>query len=317
MFNSTNNATVIDMTAILFNTVMTNVQKIGEDSFIASIPMALLDYDSAYQRQANPNRIKKLSDGWKKGLCGMPQVSPHTEENKFYVYNGAHRIRVLADQGKDSVVCEVNMDFIDMSPEERQKAEAELFAAQYDCVDRLTSVQKHRVNVLLGVPANVYVHNLCLKYNVHDGTDELEEQRTGARSKAANTLTGLWAAIAIAQKKRNHLDDVFKTICSCGWNEGYDGFKACVIQALETVFVNHPDRKHEIMKAMHDWIRRNGDDKPGIPEKVIEAGATEKYNGWSTKSAQMALYIEDYLHTAIDLPYTYTGRTELNLVKGA
>ena len=71
------------------------------------------------------------------------------------------------------------------------------------------------------------------------------------------------------------------------------------------------------MKAMHDWIRRNGDDKPGIPEKVIEAGATEKYNGWSTKSAQMALYIEDYLHTAIDLPYTYTGRTELNFVKGA
>lgn len=315
MFNSTNNATVIDMTAILFNTVMTNVQKIGEDSFIASIPMALLDYDSAYQRQANPNRIKKLSDGWKKGLCGMPQVSPHTEENKFYVYNGAHRIHVLADQGKNSVVCEVNMDFINMSPEERQKAEAELFAAQYDCVDRLTSVQKHRVNVLLGVPANMYVHNLCLKYGVHDGTDESEEQRSGARSKMQNTLTGLGTAIKIAKKKKNYLDDVFNVICSCGWNEGYDGFKENVIQGLETVFVNHPDRRNEITRAIHKWIKPNN--KRRIPEKEIEAGATEKYNGWATKSIQMALYIEDYLHEAINLPYTCTGRTEFNLVKGA
>lgn len=315
MFNSTNNATVIDMNKVLFNNVMANIQKVGKDGYVASIPISILDSDPAYQRVANPNKLKRLSDKWQKGLCEFPQVSPHPEENKFFVYNGLHRIHILIDDGETDIVCQINMDFINMAPEERQKAEAELFASQYDCVDRLSSVQKHKVNLLLGVPENVYIHNLCMKYGVHDGTDESEEQRSGARSKMQNTLTGLGTAIKIAKKKKNYLDDVFNVICSCGWSEGYDGFKENVIQGLETVFVNHPDRRDEITKAIHKWIKPNN--KRRIPEKEIEAGATERYNGWATKSIQMALYIEDYLHEAINLPYTCTGRTEFNLVKGA
>ena len=90
--NFMNNANATDINAQLFEGVMNNAQKIG-NKYFACIYTCLLASDTTYQRDddVNPRKLKKLADNWEDDLCDPIQVSPHPEENKFYVYEGMHR----------------------------------------------------------------------------------------------------------------------------------------------------------------------------------------------------------------------------------
>ena len=312
-FNS-NNATAIDYTAQMFDGIMANAQKIG-NKYFATIYTSLLTTDPTYQRSEviDPRKVQRLADSWEDGLCDPVQVSPHPEEHKFYAYDGLHRILVQSGMGRTMIVCEINMGLANMEPEARRLEEARLFAKQYDCVDRLSVMQRHKVNVLLGVHENVYVHNLCVKYGISDDKTGLS-----SRSKAVKTLTGLNKALLIAKKKENYLDDTFNVVCNCGWKTSNDGFKGYVLYAFEHIFASHPDRRSEVAKALIEWLRPEGKTKKGISEKLVEAEAVSKYITYGDKSIAMTLYMEDYLHREIGLPYTYTGKNETVIVrKGA
>ena len=303
--NFMNNANVTNINAQLFEGVMNNVQKIG-NKYFACIYTCLLASDTTYQRDddVNPRKLKRLADNWEDDLCDPIQVSPHPEENKFYVYEGMHRTIVQINMGRNMVVCEINMAFANMEPEARRKAEARLFAKQYDCVDRLTIMQRHKVNVLLNVPEDVYIHELCLKYGIND-----DKTGIGNRSKVTRTLTGMSAARRLAKSKENYLAETFEVVCNCGWADEGTGFMGHVLYAFEHIFATHPDRTELIIETLVDWLRprANGKDDSGINEKDIRDKAREKYKSYEGKSLQMALYMEDYLHEKIKLPYRYTG----------
>lgn len=305
--NFMNNANVTNINAQLFEGVMSNVQKIG-NKYFAYVYTCLLTSDTTYQRDddINPRKLKKLADNWEDDLCDPIQVSPHPEENKFYVYEGMHRTIVQMNMGRNMVVCEINMAFANMEPEARRKAEARLFAKQYDCVDRLTNMQRHKVNVLLNVPEDVYIHELCLKYGIND-----DKTGIGNRSKAIRTLTGMSTARRLAKSKENYLAETFETVIKCGWADAGTGFMGHVLYTFEHIFATHPDRTELIIETLVDWLRPhandNGKDDHGISEKDIRNAARKRYESYDGKSLQMALYMEDYLHEKIKLPYGYTG----------
>lgn len=284
--------------ATIYNLVMANAQKIGNKTF-AFVPVQLLAFDPAYQRHEDVSvrKIKNLEKNWNDNLCDALQVSPHPEEGKFYVFNGYHRFTVATEAfGRDNMVCEIMTELSDLSPEDRRREEAKLFSKQSDAVDRLSAVQRHNANVIIGNPADVLVEALCKKYGVKVKPDD-----SRGLSKKANTLTGIVTALRIAKNPQNYLDNIFNVICSAGWNKGTTGFTSDVIDGINLIFTNHPDKRDEISNELIKWFRTL---EPTTVQAMGEANYPMRH-----KRMQMALEIEDYLHKTINLPYTYTEKT--------
>lgn len=294
------NATANDIMAERFESAMQNAQKIG-NKYFCSIPVASLAFDLSYQRNemVRESKIKSLVDNWVDALCDPIKVSPHPEENLFYVYDGSHRYAGQTILGRRMIVCEIDMELANMEPEARRIEEARRFAKQSDNVDRLSAIQKHDANVIIGNPANIFVEKLAQKYNV-----ALKQGSVAGRTKQANTLTGFGTALDIAAKKENYLAESFKVICNAGWNKGNDGFSACVLSALENIYMNHPAMRDDISTELIKWFRKVE------PEYIASLGNTE-YPMRKAKAVRMTLVIEDHLHKAIGCPYTYTRKQRL------
>lgn len=301
-FNATTNANEIAIER--FESAMQNAQKIGNKYFCA-IPAASLAFDMSYQRNemVRESKIKALADNWVDALCDPIKVSPHPEENLFYIYDGSHRYAVQVGMGRRMIVCEVDMELANMEPKARQIEEAKRFAKQSDNVDKLSAIQKHDANVLIGNPANLYVEALAEKYHV-----ALKQGAVAGRTKQANTLTGFGTALGIAAKKENYLKESFKVICTAGWNKGSDGFSANVLSALENIYVNHSDLTEMITKELIKWFRKVE------PEYIASLGNTE-YPMRKAKAVRMTLVIEDHLHKAIGCPYTYTKKQGIGVAE--
>ena len=298
--NTTATATVFENKA-MYTMIINNAQKIG-NKYFAFIPMEMLDFDMSYQRigLVNGSRIRKLVRLWEENLCDAIQVSPHPEEGKFYVTNGYHRTQAGKEMGKDGMTCEIFMSLAPLAPEERRLAEAKLFAKQSDAIERLTAVQKHSANLILGKKENVLIHELCKKYHVNE-----KPNGTGSRSVFHNTLTAMTVALQIAKKDVNYLDDAFDIICSAGWNNGTNGFSDYVLSCLEWILEYHPDKKEEIKTELKKWFRT-------INPDIIQAKGIAKYPMRTHKRCAMTLEVEDHLHEVLGIPYTYT---ELTLAK--
>ena len=202
--------------------------------------------------------------------------------------------------GKEGMTCEIFMDLAPLAPEERRLAEAKLFAKQSDAIERLTAVQKHSANLILGKKENVLVHELCKKYHVNE-----KPNGAGSRSVFHNTLTAMTVALQIAKKDVNYLDDAFDIICSAGWNNGTNGFSDYVLSCLEWILEYHPDKKEEIKMELKKWFRT-------INPDIIQAKGIAKYPMRTHKRCAMTLEVEDHLHEVLGIPYTYT---ELTLAK--
>lgn len=301
MTNNTTNATAtVFANKSMYTMIINNAQKIG-NKYFAFIPMEMLDFDMSYQRigLVNGSRIRKLVRLWEENLCDAIQVSPHPEEGKFYVTNGYHRTQAGKEMGKEGMTCEIFMDLAPLDPEVRRLAEAKLFAKQSDAVERLTAVQKHSANIILGTKENVLVHELCKKYNVNE-----KPVGVGARAVFHNTVTAMTTALTIAKRDVNYLDDAFEIICSAGWNNGTNGFSDYVLSCLEWILEYHPDNVKEIKEVLIKYFR-------GVDPDIIQAKGIAKYPT-RHKRVAMTLEVEDYLHEVLGIPYTYT---ELTLAK--
>lgn len=285
-------------TAPLYNLVVNNIQTIGGKKF-AYIPLELLTVDSRYQRNnlTKEKKINNLVDSWNKDLMNPILVSPHVEEAMFYIVDGFHRVEAAKRMGLAGIEAEVLFD-LPTDAKERLVAEAKLFGNQLKAVDMLTAVQSHNANVLAGVTANILLERIAEKYNVN-----MKPANCKAREKRVNTVTAFVTALNAAKKGEQLLDDIFDIICYAGWNVGTDGFTQYVIQSLSNILSMHPDMRDASKTALKAYFRTRE------PELIL-AEATVKYP-LRKKSAQMTLFLEDYLHTTIGMPYVYTKEKDV------
>lgn len=291
-------ATSTPATASVYNIVVNNIQTIGNKKF-AYIPLELLTVDSRYQRNnlTKEKKINNLVDSWNKDLMNPILVSPHVEEAMFYIVDGFHRVEAAKRMGLAGIEAEVLFD-LPTDAKERLVAEAKLFGNQLKAVDMLTAVQSHNANVLAGVTANILLERIAEKYNVN-----MKPANCKAREKRVNTVTAFVTALNAAKKGEQLLDDIFDIICYAGWNMGTDGFTQYVIQSLSNILSMHPDMRDASKTALKAYFRVRE------PELIL-AEATVKYP-LRKKSAQMTLFLEDYLHTTIGMPYVYTKEEDM------
>ena len=280
-------------TASLYNLVVNNIQTIGGKKF-AYIPLELLTIDSRYQRGAltTENKINKLVGSWNRNLMNPILVSPHKEKALFYIVDGFHRVEAARRMGLTGIEAEVLVDLPD-DPEQRLVAEAKLFGNQLKAVDKLTPIQSHNANILAGVEANILLERIAEKYNVN-----IKPANCQSREKRVNTVTAFATALRVAKKGEQLLDDIFDIICYAGWNMGTEGFTNWVIQALSNILSMHPDMREASKTALKEYFRTRE------VENVL-AEAIVKYP-LRKKGVQMTLFLEDYLHNAINMPYVYT-----------
>lgn len=291
-------ATSTPATASVYNIVVNNIQTIGNKKF-AYIPLELLTVDSRYQRNnlTKEKKINNLVDSWNKDLMNPILVSPHVEEAMFYIVDGFHRVEAARRMGLAGIEAEVLFD-LPTDAKERLVAEAKLFGNQLKAVDMLTAVQSHNANVLAGVTANILLERIAEKYNVN-----MKPANCKAREKRVNTVTAFVTALNAAKKGEQLLDDIFDIICYAGWNMGTDGFTQYVIQSLSNILSMHPDMRDASKTALKAYFRTRE------PELIL-AEATVKYP-LRKKGAQMTLFLEDYLHTTIGMPYVYTKEEDM------
>ena len=291
-------ATSTPATAPLYNIVANNMQTIGKKKF-ACIPLELLATDSRYQRDAftKESKINFLVDNWNADLMDPIRVSPHPEEALFYIVNGFHRVEAMRRMGCSDIEAEVLID-MPSDPEQRLVAEAKLFGNQLKAVDKLTPIQSHNANVLTGVAANILLERIAEKYNVN-----IKPANCQAREKRVNTVTAFATALRVANKGEQLLDDIFDIICYAGWNMGTEGFTHWVIQSLNNILSMHPDMREASKTALKEYFRTRE------VENVL-AEAIVKYP-LRKKGVQMTLFLEDYLHTTIGMPYVYTKEEDM------
>lgn len=294
-------ATSTPATASIYNLVVNNIQTIGNKKF-AYIPLELLTVDSRYQRNnlTKEKKINKLIDSWNKDLMNPILVSPHVEEAMFYIVDGFHRVEAAKRMGLAGIEAEVLFD-LPTDTKERLVAEAKLFGNQLKAVDMLTAVQSHNANVLAGVEANILLEKIAEKYNVN-----MKPVNCKAREKRINTVTAFVTALNAAKKGEQLLDDIFDIVCYAGWNMGTDGFTHYVIQSLSNILSMHPDMRVASKTALKNYFRTK-------EAELILAEATVKYP-LRKKGAQMTLFLEDYLHSTINMPYVYTKAEDIATV---
>ena len=291
-------ATSTPATASVYNIVANNIQTIGNKKF-AYIPLELLTVDSRYQRNnlTKEKKINNLVASWNKDLMNPILVSPHVEEAMFYIVDGFHRVEAAKRMGLAGIEAEILFD-LPTNAKDRLVAEAKLFGNQLKAVDMLTAVQSHNANVLAGVEANILLEKIAEKYNVN-----MKPANCKAREKRINTVTAFVTALNAAKKGEQLLDDIFDIICYAGWNMGTDGFTHYVIQSLSNILSMHPDMRDASKTALKSYFRTR-------EAELILAEATVKYP-LRKKGAQMTLFLEDYLHNTIDMPYVYTKADEI------
>lgn len=291
-------ATSTPATASMYNLVVNNIQTIGGKKF-AYIPLELLTVDSRYQRGelTAESKINKLINSWNKNLMNPILVSPHKEEALFYIVDGFHRVEAARRMGLTGIEAEVLVDLPDDS-EQRLIAEAKLFGNQLKAVDKLTPIQSHNANVLAGVEANILLEKIAGKYNVN-----MKPANCQSREKRVNTVTAFATALRVAKRGEQLLDDIFEIICYAGWNMGTEGFTNWVIQALNNILSMHPDMRDASKTALKEYFRTRE------VENVL-AEAIVKYP-LRKKGAQMTLFLEDYLHSTINMPYVYTKAEDM------
>ena len=303
-FNNVNVAAQINPEKEKYDMVMSNIQKIG-NKYFATVPVDMIIFDPAYQRNevVRESKLKALAENWIDALCDPLKVAPHPEIFKLACYDGSHRYITQVSFGRRLVVCEIDMELGNMEPKARQIEEARRFAKQSDNVDRLSIVQKHDANVLIGNKANLLVQALCDQYNI-----AVKPGKARGRLKMSDTLTGLGKALQIAAREENHLADTFEVVCKSGWNHGADGFKGSTIEALEVLYNTHPDKVNEITATLIKWFRK-------VEPEYIKALGNTNYPMRKSEQVKIILVLEDYLHREIGLPYTYTERHGIKIAE--
>lgn len=281
----------------LFNSTMNGIHDIGGKKQYAIIPLELCKADERYQRNSSisDRAIGKLVRLWDDNLMDPVKAIPHKEESLFYIVDGWHRVCAMKQKGEEYIIAEILTNFPE-NANELLVMEAQLFATQNNAVDRLTPAQTHKAKCILGIPENLIIDRVCKKYGVNIGTAR-------NRNKKINTVTAYNKLERLVKASNEEtIDNIFYILCASKWNLGTEAFSKRTLEALYNIFAYHKDKQKEICEALLPYMR---DNECKHLRSLADAAYPLRY-----ESTQLALFLEDYLHEQIGLPYVYKETKE-------
>ena len=279
-------ATENDSLADLFDNTEDNVQRIGEME-IASIPLKLCEIDPSYQRVETytESAVNNIAAHWDNTKVGLPKVSRHPEEKRYYVIDGMHRLFAARKIGKKNLTCEIVT--LSNNPMERRKQEATLFIGQIE-VDIMKPMDQHKAKVMMGIPEYVEVDDII------KNTDGVEfKTRNGKGLGKPTHLTGYKEFVRLCKGRgKEHCQDVLDALIGAGWNMFGNGLGNRPLRMVSNVLFMH---KGDEVKAEIARILRN------YEVNLFLSKARGEYP--ECKPTQAAtLYLEDYVCTNLNIP---------------
>lgn len=271
----------------LYDVTEKNSQMIGNLE-VASIPLELGEIDVTYQRidTCTEMTINAIASGWDNAKVGLPKVSRHPEEKRYYIVDGIHRWAAAKKVGIDSLTCEILT--LSDDPTERRKQEARLFVGQTEGVEQMKPMDQHKAMVLLGIPEHVAVKEIITN------TDGVEYKvRNGRGNGKAGQLTGFKRFVNICRVRgKQHGQNIIDALIGAGWNTEKAGFGNQALDMVSNVLLAHKETevKAEIARVLRDY-------DPTLFMSVAR-GAYQK-----CKPTQAAiLYLDDCVCTNLNIP---------------
>lgn len=242
----------------------------------AVIPRGLMSVDPAYQRLETRNlrKIKAMHDNFDHMIMDALLVVPHPEECTFSIVDGYGRF--IASEGiLDKLECVV-ITSAPSNPDERRHFEASIFTRQSLYTEKVTPLQMHKANLILGEPNAVALQEVLDKYNLSIAEDK------GARRPG--TIGSYSSAYRIIKAKgKTAYESIISTCCKAGYNLSGDGLCDKIIMNLYKIYCFYGDiglvKVLPIMReTMPNTLKAKG--IAAYPERV---------------GLSLALYMQDYL----------------------
>ena len=263
------------MENIVYNTVMSNLLISGTKA-CAVIPRELMSVDPAYQRleTRNHRKIKAMHDNFDHMIMDALLVVPHPEECTFSIVDGYGRF--IASEGiLDKLECVV-ITSAPSDPDERRHFEASIFTRQSLYTEKVTPLQMHKANLILGEPNAVALQEVVDEYNLSIAEDK------GVRKPG--TIGSYTSAYRIIKAKgKIAYESIISTCCKAGYNLSGDGLCDKIIRNLYKIYCFYGDIG--LVKVLP--IMR------GTEPSTLKAKGIAAYP--ERVELSLALYLQDYL----------------------
>lgn len=256
---------------------------IGTKEF-ALIPVELLNVNNRWQRSLETGKAKRkiamLVRAWDDNQC-RPITVIYNDNFRFYdVVDGGHRTCAAIIRGIPYLVAEIIRP--DGTEDERERIAAKLFAEQGYAVDKLTPAERHKANVILGVPANLTLE--AAAHRVGFSLKLTNERGTSRRYRDINYVCGFNEALNLAKLSPEALNRTFNIIKETKWCEELKGLSAWTIRMIGRTLMYHLDEADAVEDAIKRVII-------GKTPKQIFAEAMTMYP-IRTETARNILYLE-------------------------
>lgn len=275
------------MENIVYNTVMSNLLISGTKA-CAVIPRELMSVDPAYQRleTRNHRKIKAMHDNFDHMIMDALLVVPHPEESTFSIVDGYGRF--IASEGiLDKLECVV-ITSAPSDPDERRHFEASIFTRQSLYTEKVTPLQMHKANLILGEPNAVALQEVVDEYNLSIAEDK------GVRKPG--TIGSYTSAYRIIKAKgKIAYESIISTCCKAGYNLSGDGLCDKIIRNLYKIYCFYGDIG--LVKVLP--IMR------GTEPSTLKAKGIAAYP--ERVELSLALYLQDYL-VSLDEPKQFNEK---------
>lgn len=263
------------MENIVYNTVMSNLLISGTKA-CAVIPRELMSVDPAYQRleTRNHRKIKAMHDNFDHMIMDALLVVPHPEESTFSIVDGYGRF--IASEGiLDKLECVV-ITSAPSDPDERRHFEASIFARQSLYTEKVTPLQMHKANLILGEPNAVALQEVVDEYNL-----SIAENKGVRKPGTIGSYTSAYRIIKA--KGKIAYESIISTCCKAGYNLSGDGLCDKIIRNLYKIYCFYGDIG--LVKVLP--IMR------GTEPSTLKAKGIAAYP--ERVELSLALYLQDYL----------------------
>lgn len=260
---------------IVYNTVMSNLLISGTKA-CAVIPRELMSVDPAYQRleTRNHRKIKAMHDNFDHMIMDALLVVPHPEESTFSIVDGYGRF--IASEGiLDKLECVV-ITSAPSDPDERRHFEASIFTRQSLYTEKVTPLQMHKANLILGEPNAVALQAVLdrHKLSIAEGKGARRPGTIGSYSSAYRIIKA---------KGKTAYESIISTCCKAGYNLSGDGLCDKIIMSLYKIYSFYGDiGLAKVLPIMRE-----------TPPSTLKAEGIAAYP--KRVGLSLALYMQDYL----------------------
>lgn len=218
---------------IVYNTVMSNLLISGTKA-CAVIPRELMSVDPAYQRleTRNHRKIKAMHDNFDHMIMDALLVVPHPEESTFSIVDGYGRF--MASEGVlDKLECVV-ITTAPSDPDERRRFEASIFTRQSLYTEKVTPLQMHKANLILGNPIAVDIQTVIDEYDLN-----VYESSGHKKAGVIGSYRRIWS---ITKNTGKHgLSVIIDTCYKAGYTLVTDGLSSYILDSLYKIYTFYGD----------------------------------------------------------------------------